>query len=285
MLQCIKRMFKGVLKMKKLIISLITVLMLVSSLSFSSFAENLTKISVDEVEAARGNVVSVPVKISNNQGIWGMVFDVKFDSDVFQVQEVTNNNEVFYSADIMIGPSNFNDGYVRVVVTPSNIYQNNTKNGTICIIKFLVKEDAELTEYPLSVSFEENNMCDIDAKEVKVTSADGSIIVKKTVENVAQKEPEKTTEEVIAKAKDNVLIEETTSADETATTDVGGEKTTKVQNGNKEDSTETVEKIENGKEQYGDESYTTEIILACVIIVLVIVGIVILVISLKKRRK
>ena len=185
--------------MKKLLASFILLLMIISSLSLTSFAKGVSK-------------VSVPIKLSNNQGLWGMVFNVYYDTNVFELKEVVNNGDVFNSADLVIGPSDLNKGYVRVVITPSNVTSNNTANGTICTLKLNVSKNANLKKYVFKIELED--VCDIDGENVEVKGVDGSVTVQKPAENIAQTKTQKQTdtkektEKVIARAENNKIVEE-----------------------------------------------------------------------------
>ena len=308
--------------MKKLFILFISVMVLISSFSVTSLAEAskadasvpvVATVSVEKVSAYPGGTVTVPVKISDNQGLWGMMFNVYFDTSVFEVQEVRNNAEVFAAGDIMIGPSDFSSGYVRVVVTPSNVNSNNINNGTICNIKLKVSKDAQLGEYPFELQHTNAHFCDINGKEVTVNYSSGSVAVKNKVD--LQQEKTTTTKkgsiegEVLARAKDNKLIDDETTKElitEIVTyyeTDKNGEDVTD-ENGEKQIKSEIVEVTEttasvdssDGDSPSNSQSGLTEssssVALSPLVIGLIIAGalvlagvIVLVVVIVKKKKK
>ena len=135
--------------MKKLLVCFLTFLMIISSVSIFAFADNQPKLTVGNVETQAGNTLVVPIELSNNTGIWGLEFNVVFDTAVFEVKEVVHNGEVFEKGDFMIGPADFSNGYVRFVISAMNLLDdNNTKNGTICYIKLKASEKAQIYKYP-----------------------------------------------------------------------------------------------------------------------------------------
>lgn len=174
--------------MKKLIVMLMTLLLLLStSFVFVANAESVTTLSVGSSTASPGEKVAVPVELSNNQGIWGMMFNIRFNTDVFEVDEVRNNGEVFTNGDIMIGPDDFNKGYVRFVITPNIINKNNTSNGVISTIIFNVKEDAPLIDYNFEIDYEENHISNIDNETVEITTKNGTVSLVKA-QNIKQEQ-------------------------------------------------------------------------------------------------
>jgi len=163
--------------MKKIFAILISALIVLSSFSIVAFAKDVVHISVDDVVVKSGENIEMPVKISNNNGIWGLVFNIHFDTKAFQVKEVRSTGKVFNKSDIMIGPADFNDGYVRVVVTPADVMNNNTNNGTICTIILEQTEYAVATTYPFTFEYENTDFINVDAQMVPVSSTDGSVSI------------------------------------------------------------------------------------------------------------
>ncbi len=163
--------------MKKILVLLISILMIISSFSISVFAENAAQLSLENITVKQGETVEMPVSISDNKGIWGLVFNICFDTNAFHVKEVRSTGDVFNKGDIMIGPADFNDGYVRVVVTPGDVMNNNTNNGTICTIILEQTENAKPASYPFTFQYETTDFCDVDANYVTVSSVDGKVDV------------------------------------------------------------------------------------------------------------
>ena len=278
--------------MKKLLASFILLLMIISSLSLTSFAKDVSKVSVSNVVAETQSEVSVPIKLSNNQGLWGMVFNVYYDTNVFKLKEVVNNGDVFNSADLVIGPSDLNKGYVRVVSTPSNVTSNNTANGTICTLKLNVSKNADLKKYAFKIELED--VCDIDGEDVEVKGVDGSVTVQKAAENIAQTKTQKPTdtkektEKVIARAENNKIVEEDI-LDETESVADSEDKTESVEETEKTGESVTADKEElkdkSQEAQPESKSSSANLIIYIAVVVLFSAAVIALVVLIVKRRK
>ena len=256
--------------MKKLSASFILLLMIISSFSFSAFAKGVTEISVANVVAEKQSEVSVPIKISNNQGLWGMVFNVYFDTDALKLKEVVNNGDVFNSGALLIGPSDLSKGYVRVVITPSNVSSNNTANGTICTLKLNVSKDAELKKYSFKIDLED--VLDVEGEDVEVTGTDGSVTVQKTVESTVQTNTQKQTDSKQASSKE----EKNDNSKATQQTEQVGESVTEEKQGITDSSSQVTAKSKSSSINY---------IITAAVVVLIIAAVTVLIVALLKRRK
>ncbi len=282
--------------MKKLLVVLLSVLVMFSAFSICVFAEDSAKVSVEDISVKAGETVEMPVKISNNKGIWGLVFDVHFDTKAFQVKEVRSTGEVFYNSDIMIGPADFNDGYVRVVVTPGDVMNNNTKNGTICTIVLEQTDFTVATTYPFAIEYDEAAFIDVDGNELSVSCVDGSVSVVDSANKPTSVDKETTTKkqdatknnkklgDIIAKAEDNKLIDDYVAETEPEN-DVNKETAENVVQ--KDDSVVVDKENEETAQAIGSTgtSAVFSIYLACIVGVLVLAGIIVLVVVLVKKRK
>ncbi len=197
--------------MKKLSVMFISILMVVSLVSFTAFADNKPVFKAETVSGKAGTTIELPIKLSNNKGFWGVTINVLFNTKVLSVAEIKNNNDVFRNGEFTIGPSDFSKGYVRVCAFSNNINVNNTSNGTLCTIVFNVKDDAVPGEYPIEFEYDEKSACDIDAKYVSINCEDGLVrILKDNEENPTVKKVN--SGDVIAKAENNKLVTTNTKA-------------------------------------------------------------------------
>ena len=166
--------------MKK-IIAFFAVLVLVLSMSgISSFADNVTTLSLKDTTCAPGDTVGLTVELNNNKGLWGMLFSVGFDPDCFAFCEARNNNDVFSTDAYMIGPSDFSQGKVNVLITPSELTKNNTKNGKVCTIFFKVGNDMPEGEYNFNLTLSEKDICDVNGNKVEVNAVSGKVKIDKS---------------------------------------------------------------------------------------------------------
>ena len=282
--------------MKRLLVCLLTVLMIFSSLSVCVFADTQPKLSVGNVETQPGKTILVPIKISNNTGIWGIEFNVKFDTNIFEVQEVVHNGEVFEKGDFMIGPADFSDGYVRFVISALNLLDdNNTNNGTVCYIKLKVSKQAQIYKYPFEI--EETFACKVDTKVVEIATENGSVNI---VESSSEQPIKVKDAEVIVKAKDNKVIdnytndltvsdENTTDKNSETVTNKKGENETVEQTEKKDNDIENLDKEnDNDIETIGSSESTTNnlvIVIVYICSALLLAGIIVLIIVLIKKNK
>ncbi len=280
--------------MKRLLVCLLTILMIFSSFCVCVFADTQPKISVGNVKVQPGKTVLLPISLENNKGIWGIEFNVNFDTSVFEVQEVVHNGEVFEKGDFMIGPADFSEGYVRFVISAMNhLYDNNTNNGTVCYIKLKTSKDAKVKEYPFEV--DSILACNVDAQDVTVTGESGSVkVVSHSVNNIQNIKDE----EVVVEAEDNKVIDnyevgETTVVVENVTDKKGEAVTDK--NGQKQTVTKVLEIKETQKENFVDVSpeekevygdpFTAMDAIKYIVLALAVVGVTVLVIVVIKKKK
>lgn len=279
--------------MKKFISSLIVISVMVFGVSFTSSAQGRITVSVGDVTAAQSKVVGVPVELSNNTGVWGMVFDIRYDTEYFKYSEVRNNAEIFENGAYMIGPKNPSDGYVRVLITPSELTVNNTKNGRICTVYFEVSKETPDGEYPLTLKIDEDGVCDAHSNTVSVMTSNGSITVNSTYKGT-DKNPESCGDVIATTASNQKTgkninnIENQTEISEVFATDKNGEPVTD-ENGDK--ITEKVIVDKDTGEIIGEANTDLSNILTDYTIVFVVIGciliagiIVAVVLFIKKRK-
>lgn len=281
--------------MKKFISFLVTVLVAVSCLCFNASAEGKVNISVKDVTVSGSGVVGVPVEIENNSGLWGLVFNVRFDTEYFKYSEVRNNAEVFENGAYMIGPKNPDDGYVRVLITPSNTTENNVKNGRICTVYFEVLEDTPDGEYPFNLEIDEKDVIDVKSNEVSFLASNGTVTVQSDykekstspenngdiIATTVASENQKTGKNINDIQNQTVISEAfVTDKNGEAVTDSNGEKITEKVIVD-EDTGKVIGKYEEKEEPQTDYSIIF-IIIGCVLIALAIVGITFYI---QKRKK
>lgn len=118
----------------------------------------------------RGGTLDVALSLDSNSGIWGTRLKVDYDhknltlksykvGDVFTAEEVT-------------APQNLEkESYI--FLADRSEFTNTTKNGVLVTLSFAVKNDAELKEYPITVSA--LDVIDADGKKVELTCVPGTL--------------------------------------------------------------------------------------------------------------
>lgn len=133
------------------------------------------QLTVSEKTAIIGLNVSVDIAIENNPGIVGMTLDVGYDSDALTLTEVkdggilgTNTHKPELTSPYTLSWSND--------TASSNI----TANGVIATLVFKVSDDAELGNYPITLSYDYDNydIYDVDINKVKFETVNGVVSVK-----------------------------------------------------------------------------------------------------------
>ena len=106
-------------------------------------------LSLTDTEAKIGGIVEIPVVISENPGVVGLMFDVSYDANLLKLVKVTDSGlfpqAVFASADdITKNPYN--------VSWDSTLDKPMTENGTIAVLQFeVLAEEACTTEIKLNL--------------------------------------------------------------------------------------------------------------------------------------
>ncbi len=168
--------------MKRFLSIIAIVLMLFSSLCFSVSASGM-KIVAADVSTAQDSTFAVDINIQNNVGIWGTALDLSFDTKYFSVKEIRNNGDIYTNGEMIIGPADFSQGFVRVFAN-NNALSNKTQDGTLVSVIFNCKKDTPLNDYEFTLSHRNSdpaNTCNIDEETVDVTlvSATVSVVDKK----------------------------------------------------------------------------------------------------------
>lgn len=179
--------------MKRFLSMLCATLIVLSLASFSAFAEGM-KIVATDVSATPNGEFAIDINIENNVGIWGTALDLSFDTDKFAVKEIRNSGKIFASGEMIIGPSDFSQGFVRVFAN-NNALSNKTENGTLVSVIFVCKKDTPLNDYEFTLSHRNSdpaNTCNIDEQTVDVTlvSATVSVVDKKELPPISTQKGE-----------------------------------------------------------------------------------------------
>lgn len=130
-------------------------------------------IYVDSVTASAGDTVELPISIFNNPGINGIQFDVSYDSKL-KLKNAQNGKALsslnFTAPGVYSNPSKFLwDG----------VSESEKGNGVVLTLSFSVPSDAKTgDEYSISVSYHKGSIYDVDLKDVKFDTFNGSIIIK-----------------------------------------------------------------------------------------------------------
>lgn len=125
----------------------------VSALSATAvYAANTPKFSLNETEAAAGEEVTLTFECSNNPGI--TAWKVEFDYDHNALELISLDSQGIFD-DIIPSQTLDADPFV---MSWSNDIKDVSVNGKIADINFKVKESAADGEYPIKITYDEDNI-------------------------------------------------------------------------------------------------------------------------------
>ena len=163
----------------KRFLSVFTIILLSISMIFVPVQADGMSIVATDVTTAAGQDFAVDIKIENNVGIWGTALDLSFDTEHFSVKEVRNAGEIFSNGELMIGPADFSQGFVRVFGN-NNALSNKTSSGTIVSVIFTCHKDAPKNTFEFTLSHRNSdpaNTCNVEEETVSVTLVSATVTV------------------------------------------------------------------------------------------------------------
>ena len=159
---------------KKFLSWLCTVLIIVSTIPFAVLAAQDPMIIVDTVEANSGDTVDVTVSMENNPGVIGVGLSVSY-SDVLTLTKVTDGR-LLGSA---MHSSNYSKKPYYLNWANDTVAENFTNDGVIVTLTFKVDEQAPSGEYPVSLSYNNDDfeIFNYDAETVEFEIINGSVVI------------------------------------------------------------------------------------------------------------
>ncbi len=134
-------------------------------------------ISLSDVEAKAGDVVTVYATIDDNPGILGMTLSISFDENALTLESAVNGEafkgvlELTTSKELKSGSNFVWDGV--------DISAEQIKNGTILELKFRVSEGVGEGTYPINIENKAGGAVDSSLKNVGLQFKAGCVEVKK----------------------------------------------------------------------------------------------------------
>lgn len=126
--------------------------------------------SFNSVSGKAGEEVKLTLSCSNNPGINGWAVDIGYDSTALQLTEA-GKTSVFGTVTVS---ENISENPFRVQWFDLN---NSTANGTMIELTFKINENAEAGDYEISISYDEDNVVNVDEQNVHFDTANGVIKV------------------------------------------------------------------------------------------------------------
>ena len=139
---------------------------------FSAISETMPVVTVSSVKTIAGNTVDVTISISGNTGITGAILSVNYDS------ALTLTNVASGDAFGSLTFANLAVPYLNPLVLSWDGESNDTSNGTLVTLTFAIPADMPIGDYPIEITYKDNDIFDADLNNVVVGIENGQIIVK-----------------------------------------------------------------------------------------------------------
>ena len=131
---------------------------------------------VGNVSASAGQTVTVPVSIVNNPGLLGIGLKVTYDDSALTLKKGATGSAV---SEVLTftPPKNLVSG-CKFGWDGLEISQDQTKDGQVLLLTFEVKSNASAKTYPVSITYNANDVFDNDMNSISVDVKNGGITVK-----------------------------------------------------------------------------------------------------------
>lgn len=127
-------------------------------------------VTIGNFEGKTGDVIDVPIKLSENPGILAGMFIFEYDSKALEYVDY-EKGDILDEYEI-----NATAGKVACVISSSAL-EDSKKNGTIITLQFKVKDGAAKGDYIIKYS-DESQISNLNEEWIKPQIADGKITVK-----------------------------------------------------------------------------------------------------------
>lgn len=156
--------------MKKIFLVLLIVIMSTTALN-SYAASGEPTIVISDAEDIAGEYVDVTLSLENNPGIAIMFLTLNYDQSALKLDSVTDERA--------LGTTTHNIAKNILYWDDTATGENNYYNGIVITLHFLINENAEAKQYPISVSYDLDNdeLLNADFEPVEFAVNSGSITV------------------------------------------------------------------------------------------------------------
>ncbi len=150
---------------------------------YITIEDRKAEVSIDkQIKVKRGDEIEVPVMLDVNPGLAAMRLFLDFDTNVLEFLGAEGGS-IFANFEV----TNTSKSPIALVFNDAS-EANVTGTGVLATLKFRAAADATVDEYALSLSYNAEDVYNVDFKDVKVAMTDGSILVvpqRATVEVIA----------------------------------------------------------------------------------------------------
>lgn len=143
----------------------LSVMLLLSSMSYKTFASNTPTIEIDSVSGAVGQTVSLEVFVKNNPGFSSAALEISYDETRLILVDVKLSST--YSTG---GFVNYNLPYITFV-RDGNV----TEDGLFLTLEFTIKSKQGNGE--VTIAYSDGDITDIDENDVTFTVTNGKVTI------------------------------------------------------------------------------------------------------------
>lgn len=158
--------------MKRLLSAVIALLIMFSSLTVFSSALSEATIEISTASVHQGDEVVLDISLKGNPGICAMYIDISYDKSLTlkSVRDCGLLEGALFAEDISSYP-------YRMSWDSSSASKNNSKNGVIAQLCFYVAESCEKGTYPVSISYDKEEIYNSALNNVSFSIKNGGINV------------------------------------------------------------------------------------------------------------
>ena len=135
---------------------------------------NITSLEALEKKVALNKTVALPVTLSDNQGINSIKLTLDFNRDALELISVENGEVFFELEDVNVSAEN-------PIIMLTNELKDTTVDGMVVTLNFKVKEEASLGEYPVTLTYREVDVINVNSEEIPLKIINGKITVVDTI--------------------------------------------------------------------------------------------------------
>lgn len=158
---------------KRILTAIVTAGIVLYALCVGVSASEAQKLIVANVKATQGETVSVDVFLKGNPGIWGIDAEVSYDKQYLELVSVSNGN-IFDDGGYLEG--NLTADKYRLSFECNDL-TNVTGSGTLATLNFKVKSNTPSGVYPVTVSYSDGDIINVDEELVDFEIFNGSVTV------------------------------------------------------------------------------------------------------------
>ena len=159
--------------MKKIFILFLSVILICSANIV--YADSFNAV-VDSKTAKTGDTVDINISLQNNSGIIAALFNVEYDKERLELIEVQDGQ--------LLEGGTFSPNYKSYpykMVWNSAATANFTDDGVLAVLKFKVLENAQPGKAYINLTYNEDDVFDVDLKNTPITVVNGEIDVAENI--------------------------------------------------------------------------------------------------------